>query len=97
LWIVSIVCLFKAVNGATTVEESVERYGASAADQLFIQHQAHIADCWAAVGWALQFASAAVLSLGQRSPRVVRRIFVSLGVLVAADGITLLLMAVIIR
>jgi hypothetical protein len=37
------------------------------------------------------------LALGLKFPRVVRRIFVSLGVLIAIDGITLLLMAVIVH
>lgn len=56
-----------------------------------------VADNWAAAGWFLQFATAAVLSCGLTFPRLVRRIFVSLGVLIAVDGVALLLFAVIIR
>ena len=69
----------------------------TAADQISIQHSQTVADRWSAIGWLLQFAAAAVLSFGLRFPRVVRRIFVSLGVLIAVDGVTLLLMAVIIH
>jgi hypothetical protein len=97
LWIVSIVCIFKAIGGAVTAEESLNNPYLTAADHVSIQHEAQVADRWAAAGWILQFATAAVLSFGLKSPRVVRRIFVSLGVLIAVDGVTLLLMAVIIH
>ena len=96
LWIISTACLFRAVTGAATVEASYDAAQLTA-DQLSIHHQAEIADRWAAAGWILQFASAAVLSFGLKSPRVVRRIFVSLGVLIAVDGVTLLLTAVIVH
>jgi hypothetical protein len=46
--------------------------------------------------WRLA-ATAAALSFSLEFSRVVRRIFVSLGVLIAADGISMLFMAVIIR
>jgi hypothetical protein len=97
LWIVSIACLYRAVSGATTIEESFNTSNPTDADRLAIHHQAEIADRWASVGWLLQFATAAVLSAGIKSSRVVRRIFVSLGVLIAVDGVTLLLTAVIVR
>ena len=97
LWIVSIACLFKAIGGAVTAEESLYNPQLTAADRISIQHETEVADRWSAVGWILQFATAAVLSFGIRSSRVVRRIFVALGVLIAADGIALLLMAIIVR
>ncbi len=62
-----------------------------------IQYESELADRWEAAGWLLQFVTAAVLSFGIQSPRVVRRIFISLGVLIAVDGVSLLLIAVIIR
>jgi hypothetical protein len=97
LWIVSIVCLFKAIGGAVTAEESLNNPYLTAADRVSIQRESEVANRWAIVGWVLQFATAAVLSFGVSFRRVVRRIFASLGVLIAVDGITLLLMAVIIR
>jgi hypothetical protein len=97
LWIASIACLFKAIGGAATAEESLYNPQLTTADRISIEHESKVADRWAAVGWILQFVTAAVLSFGIKSPRVVRRIFVSLGVLVAVDGITLLLTAVIVR
>jgi hypothetical protein len=93
LWIVSVTCLFQAVNRGVTAEEALHNPKLAAADQ----RELEIADHWAAVGWLLQFATAAVFSFGLKSPRLVRRIFVSLGVLIAVDGVTLLLMAVIVR
>ncbi|HEY4382679.1 MAG TPA: hypothetical protein VGN01_20210 [Acidobacteriaceae bacterium] len=80
-----------------TAEEALNNPHLAAADRVAIHHQAEVADRWATVGWFLQFASAAVLSFGIKAARVVRRIFVSLGVLIAVDGVLLLLMAVIIR
>jgi hypothetical protein len=56
-----------------------------------------VADRWTAVGWLLQLATAAVLSFGLKAPRLIRRTFVALGILIAVDGVTLLLMAVIIH
>jgi hypothetical protein len=97
LWIVSIVCLFKAIGEAVTAEESLNNPYLTAADHVSIQHESQIADRWAIIGWILQFAAPLVLALGLKFPRVVRRIFVSLGVLIAIDGITLLLMAVIVH
>jgi len=97
LWIVSIACLFRAVNYGVTAEEFIYNPHLTAADRIAIQHLSSVADRWAISGWVLQLATAAVLSAGINSKRVVRRIFVSLGVLIAADGIGLLLMAVIVR
>ena len=97
LWIVSIVCLFHAITGATAAEQALYNQHFTDAARLAIQHQAEIADHWAAAGWLLQFATASVLSFGIKSPRVVRRIFVSLGILIAVDGVTLFLTAVIVR
>jgi hypothetical protein len=97
LWIVSIACLFKAIGGAATAEESLYNPQLTAANRISIEHESKIADRWDAAGWILQFATAAALSFGIRTVRVVRRIFVALGVLIAADGISLLLTAVIVR
>jgi hypothetical protein len=95
LWIISIACLFKAIGGAITAEESLYNPHLTDTDHIAIHHLSEVADRWAAVGWILQFATATVLSFGLKSPRFVRRIFVSLGILIAADGITLLLVAII--
>ena len=97
LWLISIACLFHAITNGVTAEESHYNPNLTAADRLSIQHEAEVADRYAAVGWILQFATAAVLSFGIKSTRIVRRTFVSLGLLIAVDGVTLLLMAVIIR
>ncbi len=97
LWVVSVVCLYQAIERGVTAEEGHYNPNLTVSDQIAIQHMSEIADRWSAAGWLLQFATAAVLSFGLRSSRVVRRIFVSLGVLIAVDGVTLLLMAVIVR
>jgi hypothetical protein len=97
LWIVSIACLYQAVDRGVTAEEPHYNPNLSVADRLSIQQESKIADRWFAVGWLVQFATAAVLSAGVESPRVARRIFISLGVLIAIDGVTLLLVAVIVR
>jgi hypothetical protein len=97
LWIISVACLFKAVGGGAAAEQALYNQNLTDASRLASQHQAQLADRWAAAGWLLQFATTAVLSFGIQSPRVVRRIFVSLGILIAVDGVTMLLMAVIVR
>jgi hypothetical protein len=97
LWIVSTFCLYQAIDRGVTAEESHYNPHLTDSDRVAIHREAEIADRWAAAGWLLQFATAAVLSFGIKSPRVVRRIFISLGILIAIDGVTLLLMAVIIR
>jgi hypothetical protein len=97
LWIVSIACLFKAVAEGSAAQKWLYNPDLSALDRVSIQHLQAAADRWAVAGWVLQLATAAVLSVGISSKRVVRRIFVSLGVLIAADGVGLLLMAVIVR
>jgi hypothetical protein len=97
LWIVSVACLFRAISGAINAEGWSTIAPLSDADRLAVHRMAEIADRWAEVGWILQFVTAAVLSFGLKSPRVVRRIFVSLGILIAVDGVTLLLMAVIVH
>ena len=97
LWIVSIICLFKAIGGAVTAEESLNNPYLTAADHVSIRHESQLADRWAAVGWLLQLVTAAVLSFGLKSPRLIRRIFVSLGVVIGIDGVALLLFAIIVR
>lgn len=96
-WIVSITCLFKAVGDGATAEKWLYNPHLTDTAEISIQHLQASADRWAVVGWILQLVTAAVLSAGINSKRVVRRIFVALGVLIAADGIGLLLMAVIVR
>jgi hypothetical protein len=97
LWIVSIACLFHAVTAGAATEQALYNQHITDAARLATQRQAEVADRWAAIGWLLQFVTAAVLSFGLNFPRAVRRIFVSLGILIAVDSVTLLLMAVIIR
>ena len=45
----------------------------------------------------LQAAAVVVFAMSVRADRVVRRVFVALGILIAADGVALLLVAVIVR
>ena len=97
LWVVSIVCLVRAISLATNAEGWSTVAPLSDANRQEIARMSQIADRWAAFGWLLQFVTAAVLSFGITSPRVVRRIFISLGVLIGIDGVALLLMAVIVR
>ena len=97
LWICSIVCLFRAVSGGVTAEESLYNPHLTDNDRLSIREARSGADHLADVGWLLQIATAAVLSLGMTAKRVVRRIFVALGVVIAADGILLLLTTIFIR
>jgi hypothetical protein len=97
LWIISVVCLFNAIGHAVTAEESLNNPNLTAADHSSIQQESQVADRLAVVGWVLQLATTIVLSFGIRSPRAVRRVFISLGVLIAVDGVSLLLMAVIIH
>jgi hypothetical protein len=97
LWIASLACLMKAIGGGVTAEESLYNPHLTGADRIAIHQLAQVADRWAAAGWILQFATAAVLFFGLKSPRIVRRIFVSLGVVIAVDSATLLLVAVIVR
>jgi hypothetical protein len=97
LWIISIGCLVHAIAGATNAEGWSTLAPLSDADRLAIHHMSEVADRWATAGWILQFATAAVLSFGLKSPRIVRRIFVSLGILIGVDGVALLLFAVLVR
>jgi hypothetical protein len=96
-WLISIVCLFKAVGDGVTAEESLNNPNLNDADRVEIRHLASTADVWGWVGWGLQGAVAIVLSGGINSERAVRRVFGSLGILVATDGVALLLLAVIIH
>jgi len=68
LWIISVACLFRAVGGGAAAEQALYNQSLTDAARLAIQHQAQVADRWAAVGWLLQFATAAVLSFGIESP-----------------------------
>ncbi len=97
LWVISIVCLFKAVGDATAAEESFSRAHLTDADRTAVAHLGSVADVWAWVGWGFQGAVAIVLAGGINSERAVRRVFVSLEILVATDGVALLLLAVIVR
>jgi len=97
LWIVSIGCLYQAIALGVTAEESHYNPHLTAVDRSAIQHESKIADRWAVAGWLLQLVTASALSVGLKSQRIVRRIFVSLGGLIAADGVALFLTAVIAR
>jgi len=97
LLIASIVCLFKAVTDGSIAEQATYNLHPSEAARLAMQRMQTAADRWGWVGWSLQFAAAAVLSGGIESERVVRRVFVALGVVILTDGVLLLLMALIVR
>ncbi len=96
LWFISIASLYQAIDRGVTAEESTYNPNLTASDRLAIQHMSRIADGWATLGWILQFAAAATLPFGIRARRLLRRIFLSLAILIAADGITLLLTVIII-
>jgi hypothetical protein len=97
LWILSVICLIKALGDGVSAEKWLYNPHLTDVDRASIQHLQAVADYWASAGWSLQFATAAVLSQGIQSERVVRRIFASLGVLIATDGVVLLLIAVIVH
>jgi hypothetical protein len=97
LWVLSIGCLVKAIGIAATAEESLYNPHLTEADRAFIHQQSVVADRWSVFGWVLQAATAVVLGSGIEARRVVRKIFITLGVLIAADGIALLLVAVIVH
>lgn len=96
-WMFSLVCLFKAIGDGTTAEEALYNPHLTDADRIAIHHLSVIADIWSAFGWALQLATVSVLCSAILAKTMVRRIFQSLGILIAADGITLLFAAIIIR
>jgi hypothetical protein len=96
LWIVSIVCLLKAVGDGVTAEEALYNPHLSDADRVAIGHLGKVADVWGWVGWGLQAAVAIVLAGGMKSERAVRRVFGSLGILIGADGVLLLLVVVLV-
>jgi hypothetical protein len=97
LWCISLVCFIKGIGPAVTAEEALYNPHLTATDRVWIQQESAAADRWVAVGWLVQVAAAAVLSFGLKFPRVARRIFVSLGVVIGVDGVALLLLAVIVR
>jgi hypothetical protein len=94
LWVLSVACLFAAVVYGSDAEKLLYQHNDLDAA---VPHLQTLASVWSWVGWSLQGAVAVVLSMGINSERAVRRIFGSLGVLIAVDGVTLLLMAVLIR
>ena len=97
LWIGSIACLFQAIGVGVTAEESLYNSTLTERDRVSIRQARRVADGWADAGWILQIATAGVLAFCTELKRVVRRIFVGLGVLIAADGILLLLITAFIR
>jgi hypothetical protein len=97
VWIISLFCLFKAIGDGTVAEEALYNPHFTDVDRVAIHHLSAIADIWSTVGWTLQLATAAVLCSAIFAKTMVRRIFQSLGILIAADGVTLLLAAIIIR
>ena len=97
VWIVSLFCMFKAISDGITSEESLYNPHLTEINRVAVRHLSAVADIWSAVGWTLQLATAAVLCSVILSKTMVRRVFQSLGILIAADGITLLLAAIIIR
>jgi hypothetical protein len=96
-WMISLGCLMKAIGDGAKAEESLYNPHLTDADRAAIHQVNVVADRWSGLGWVLQIATAVALALGIGSRRVVRRIFVSLGVLIAADGVALLLVAVIVH
>ena len=97
LWIASLLCFLRAFSLGFSAEKWINNPHLTDADRIAIHHLSAIADRWAAFGWLIQFTTAIAACAGLTSSRMVRRIFQSLGILIAADGITLLLMAIIIR
>jgi hypothetical protein len=71
--------------------------GASANDAALYASLKVRAERLGVLGWGLQAATALMYSASLFGGRTARRVFVSLGVLIAADGVVLLLIAVMIR
>jgi hypothetical protein len=93
LWTASFGCLAKAIDlGAAT--EVGQRAG-PIADA--VARTSIAADHWAKLGWSLQIMAAVALAVGVKSDRISRKVFVALGVLIAGDGLLVLLVAVIVR
>jgi hypothetical protein len=97
LWIVSLGCLATAIRDGADAARFHDNSTVTQAERGGVPELGVVADRWADAGWLLQVVAAALLALGIEAPRVVRRIFVSLEVLIAADGLMLLVMALIIR
>ena len=97
LWIVSVICLVRALSDGIAAEQPRYDPTLTPSELVAIRHLGDVAARWAVLGWILQMGAAAVLSAGIESTRVVRRIFVSLGILIGANGVLMLLMAVIVR
>ena len=97
LWVVSVVCLVRALSDGIAAEHLRYELTPTHAELNAVQHFAEVAARWAVLGWILQLGTGAVLSGGIESTRVVRRIFISLGILIGADGVLMLLMAVVVR
>jgi hypothetical protein len=97
VWLISDACLVRALGDGSAAEKWLYNPHLTDVDRISIQHLQTAADHWAWAGWGLQLVTAIVLSGGIDSQRAVRRIFVSLGILIAADGILMLLLAVIVR
>jgi hypothetical protein len=87
-------CLTAAVYYSSTAEKLLYQTGELDA---FVKHLQTLASIWAWIGWVLHAAVATVLSAGINAKRVVRRVFIALGVLIAADGVALLISAVLIH
>lgn len=96
-WILSLGCLAKAIRDGATAEEFRSKATVSETQRGATPQLSVVADRWADAGWVMQVVTVALLALGIDTQRVVRRIFVSLEVLIAADGLMLLLTAVIVR
>jgi hypothetical protein len=79
-----------AISHAVNAEEVLYNPALTAADHLALQQLKAVGERWGVAGWILQIAAAATLACGIDTERVVRRIFVGLGVVIAADGLALL-------
>lgn len=97
LWIASLLCLFKAIGDGILAEESLYNPRLTDVDRVAIHHLSQVADRWSTAGWTLQLAVAATLCAGLSSANRVRRVFHSVGLLIAVDGVALLLVVIIIR
>jgi hypothetical protein len=95
LWVISGACLFAALRYGSNAEWL--SYSQNEVSDATVRHLQTVAAVWAWCGWGLQAAAAIALSRGIVSEKMTRRIFVSLGILIAADGTLLLILAVILR
>lgn len=96
-WIVSLVCLFKAISDGAAAEQSLSGAHLSSADAASARHLSVVADRWATAGWTMQLFAAMTLAAGLTAANRSRQILYAVCALVGVDGVALLLAAILVR